>query len=305
MKGYAILFPGQGSQKPGMGKEFYDSFDAVKEVFRRAERALQDCSVTSLCFEADDEELKKTENTQPALFTLSYAIYRVLAGEGFGGSTFAGHSLGEYTAVAAAGFLNFEDTLRIVRQRGLLMKDCDPEEKGGMAAIIGVDVKAIEKVCAEIGEVYPANFNSPNQIVISGMKEKVQVAAGRLKVLGAKKVVILNVGGPFHSPYMKEAQVELSKELDRVQWRGTEGCVISNVTGRPARSPEDIKENLLKQLSSPVLWCDSLNTLLAMGYRRFIESGPGTVLKGLFRGLTKDAEVFSAERPQDLQALRS
>lgn len=185
------------------------------------------------------------------------------------------------------------------------MKDCDPEEKGGMAAIIGVDVKAIEKVCAEIGEVYPANFNSPNQIVISGMKEKVQVAAGRLKVLGAKKVVILNVGGPFHSPYMKEAQVELSKELDRVQWRGTEGCVISNVTGRPARSPEDIKENLLKQLSSPVLWCDSLNTLLAMGYRRFIESGPGTVLKGLFRGLTKDAEVFSAERPQDLQALRS
>jgi [acyl-carrier-protein] S-malonyltransferase len=303
MKGFGFLFPGQGSQKPGMGKAFYDKYEAAKEIFHKSEEVLTDCSIKSLCFEADEEELRRTENTQPALYTVSYAIFRVLSDLGYSGEVFAGHSLGEYTAITAAGYLDFEDGLRIVRKRGLLMRNCDPERKGGMAAILGLEREQIEEVCNQIQDVWPANFNSPSQIVISGLREKVNEAMERLKTQGARKVVPLNVGGPFHSPFMKEAAIKLEKELETVNWKKGQGKIVSNATAGITYDPMEIKQNLLKQLHHPVLWSLSLQKLVDQGYVRYIEAGPGTVLKGLFRSIVKDATVFSVEKPEDLDAI--
>jgi [acyl-carrier-protein] S-malonyltransferase len=301
---FAILFPGQGAQKPGMGKEFYDKYEIARDIFKRADKTLSDCSVTALCFDADEEELRKTENTQPALFTASYAIYSVLAHEEIEGDIFAGHSLGEYTAVTAGGFLSFEDGLKTVRKRGLLMRDCDPEQKGGMAAIIGIDPDKVDSVCKEIGDVAPANFNSPSQIVISGMKDKVTEAAERLGELGAKRTIILNVGGPFHSSYMEKASLDLKKELEKVQWMEGRGKIIANATAAIVDNPAVIKENLIKQLNHPVLWSISMQKLVRDGHLQYIESGPGGVLRGLFRSISKDANVISVDKPEDIVQLK-
>jgi len=298
---YTFLFPGQGSQRPGMGKGFYDQYEEARSVFERADSAI-DISVSGLCFEADEDELRKTENTQPALFTASYAVFTVLSGMGIVGNFFAGHSLGEYTAVTAAGYLSFEDGLRVVRRRGELMRDCDPESRGGMAAVIGMDIQVIERVCGEIGDVYPANYNSPVQTVITGVKEKVDRAADELKRLGAKRVVTLNVGGPFHSHFMKDAAHELEREFEAVEWHRGGGSIVSNVTARFARDTAVIKANLISQLYRPVLWNQTMKTLLEEG-DRFIESGPGGVLKGLFRAYSREAHVFSVEKPDDLNTL--
>jgi [acyl-carrier-protein] S-malonyltransferase len=303
MKGIAYLFPGQGSQKPNMGREFYEHSETVREVFSQAEKALPEVSMKSLCFDASEEELRKTENTQPALYTISYAVYRVLAEKMFEGAVFAGHSLGEYTAVTAAGYLGFEDGLRIVRRRGTLMRDCDPERKGGMAAIIGMDEQVIREVCEEVGGVYPANFNSPSQVVISGMKDKVEVAMDRLKERGARKAVLLNVSGAFHTPYMKDAARELLGELERVSWEQGKGSIVSNVSAQASSDPAVIRDNLVKQLDSPVLWSGSMRTLIDMGFSRFIEAGPGTVLRGLMRAQGGEARVFSVEKPDDTVTL--
>jgi [acyl-carrier-protein] S-malonyltransferase len=300
---YGFLFPGQGSQKRGMGREFYEANETARSVFDKAEKTLSDCSVKALCFEADDEELTKTENAQPALFAVSFAVYQALRGMGYEGAVFAGHSLGEYTAVAAAGYLSFEDGLGLVRRRGILMRDCDPERKGGMAAIIGLDAGAIGKICEETGGVYPANFNSPNQVVISGLKEKVREAAGRCAASGAKRTVVLNVGGAFHTAYLAEAAREMEKELGRVEWREGRGKVASNATGTVTEDPALIRRNLVAQLVSPVLWTDSIRALVGMGHARFVEAGPGGVLKGLARSISREVQVVSVEKPGDLGGL--
>jgi [acyl-carrier-protein] S-malonyltransferase len=302
---FGFLFPGQGSQKRGMGREFYDSNETARSVFDKAETVLPDCSVKALCFEAEDEELTKTENAQPALFTASFAIYLVLRGMGHEGAVFAGHSLGEYTAIAAAGYLSFEDGLRLVRRRGILMRDCDPDRRGGMAAIIGLDPGSIGRICEETGGVFPANFNSPSQIVISGLRDKVREAADKCTASGAKRTVILNVGGAFHTRYLVEAAREMEKELGGVQWREARGEVASNATGTVTGDPAVIRRNLVAQLVSPVLWTDSMRALIGGGYTRFIEAGPGGVLKVLARSISREVRVASVEKPEDLGGLAS
>jgi len=300
MGGLVILFPGQGAQKTGMGKDFYERYESAREIFDRANETLPELKLKELCFEGPDEELVKTEKTQPALYTVGFAVYRVLKEMGINGEIFGGHSLGEYTAVAAAGYMDFEEGLRLVYRRGILMRDCDPERKGGMAAIIGMDRETIEKVCKEIGGVFPANFNSPSQIVISGLKEKVEEASKRLKEMGAKRCVMLNVSGAFHSPFMAEVQKELEKALNSVNWRQGNGKIISNATAKLADSPEVIKENLLKQLSSPVLWSESMSYLVREGYKNYLECGPGGVLKGLFRSISREANVIPVGNIDDI-----
>jgi [acyl-carrier-protein] S-malonyltransferase len=299
-----ILFPGQGSQKPGMGKELYEAYDSVREVFRTADVVLSDCSVTGLCFEADEEELRRTENTQPALYTASYAVWRVLQEQGVTSRWFAGHSLGEYTAVAASGYLSFEDGLRVVRARGLLMRDCDPQQLGGMAAVMGAELQVVQSVCEEVGEMYPANMNSPVQVVVSGRKDKVQTAVELLKQLGARRAVMLNVSGPFHTPFMDAAAAELSDELERLQWKQGHGTVVSNATAAVAADPPTIRSNLVAQLNHPVLWDESMRVLAREAGLRYIEAGPGSVLKGLFRKGVPEAMVFPVEKPTDIDTLK-
>ena len=303
MEKFGFLFPGQGSQKPGMGKEFYNRYETARDIFNRAEKVLTDCSIKSLCFEADDQELKKTENTQPALYTVSYAVFRVLMESGYTGAVFAGHSLGEYTAITALRYIDFEDGLRVVRKRGILMRDCDPDGKGGMAAILGLQKNVVQEVCNQIQDVSPANFNSPAQIVISGLKEKVKEAMSKLQSLGAKRTIMLNVGGPFHSSFMKDAAGEMEKELAAVTWEKGDGKIISNATAEITDEPETIKRNLVKQLFNPVLWSSSCKRFVDMGYVKYIESGPGNVLKGLFRSISRDVQVFSVEKPEDMNTI--
>ena len=297
------LFPGQGSQKQGMGKEFYETYEIAREIFNRAEKALTDCSIKSLCFEADEEELRRTENTQPALFTASYAIFSVLQEKGYEGGVFAGHSLGEYTAITASGYISFEDGLKLVRKRGTLMRDCDPGQKGGMAAIIGLDNETIGNICSETGDVFSANFNSPNQIVISGMKDRVKIAVEKLEAAGAKRAIMLNVGGPFHSPYMKEAAEEMKEELDSIVWAKGNGAIVSNATAEATEDPAVIRKNLVNQLYHPVLWSASCQKLMDLGYSGFIEPGTAGVLKGLFRAISREVKVFPVEKPDDVDRI--
>ncbi|PRX27455.1 [acyl-carrier-protein] S-malonyltransferase [Orenia metallireducens] len=293
----AFIFPGQGSQQVGMGADLVKEFVVAKETFKEADNAL-DIDVSKLCFEGPAEDLQQTSNTQPAILTASIAVYRVLKEKGIEPDIVAGHSLGEYSALVAAGVLDFTDAVKLVRKRGQLMEASDPSGKGTMAAIIGLNGKEVEAVCQKAstaGIVEPANYNCPGQIVISGEKEGVEKAAELAQEAGAKKAIILNVSGPFHSSLMESAAKELSKELEGISFNDAQVPVVTNVDAEFTTQSGDFAQALIEQISGSVRWEESIKAMIENGVDTFIEVGPGRVLKGFMRRIDRKVTALNVE----------
>lgn len=305
MKPTAFLFPGQGSQWVGMGKELFDNFSLVKRLFEEADDAL--CfSISKLCFQGPEEALKLTENTQPAILTTSVACLRVLEAEkGVIPQLAAGHSLGEYSALVASGAFAFGDAVGIVRLRGRFMQEAVPVGEGAMAAILGMEREEVERLCEEAaGEevVTPANYNSPGQIVISGHTKAVQRAVEKVKQKG-KKALLLPVSAPFHSPLMKESGDRLGKELEPIPVGDMKIPVVTNVEAEINAVKEKVKPLLISQVSSPVLWEDSMKRMVRAGIERMIEIGPGRVLSGLMKRIDSKIETGNIENIETLKKI--
>jgi [acyl-carrier-protein] S-malonyltransferase len=283
----AFLFPGQGSQFAGMGKSLADAYPEAARVFEEADAALG-FSISKLCFEGPDEALKLTENTQPALLTVSIAAYAVLRSRGFPPDYVAGHSLGEYSALVAAGSLAFADAVRLVRKRGQYMQAAVPAGVGAMAALLKMPLEKLDSVLAQAAQgevVTAANLNSPDQIVIAGHVGAVNRACELAKAAGAKRAIILPVSAPFHCPLMRPAQEKLKADLDATEFRDLETPLVNNWQGREIRTAAEAREGLFQQVPNPVLWSDSIRLLAANGVTRFIEVGAGGVLTGLLRNI--------------------
>ena len=284
----AYVFPGQGAQFVGMGKDLYESNPKAKDLFDKANEILG-YRITDIMFEGTDEDLKQTKVTQPAVFL--HSVITALCIDDFQPDMVAGHSLGEFSALTAAGALSFEDGLRLVYARAMAMQKACEAAPSTMAAIIGLPDETIEKVCAEVrtedNVVVPANYNSPGQVVISGNVEAVKEACAKLKEAGAKRALPLAVGGAFHSPLMEMARVELAKAIEAAPVNAPACPVYQNVDAKPHTDPIEIKENLLKQLTSPVRWTQSVQNMIADGMSEFVECGPGQVLTGLIGRIQK------------------
>ena len=289
----AFIFPGQGAQFPGMGKELFDRFTLAEEIFEKANDILG-FRITDKMFEGSEDDLKQTNVTQPAIFLHSVVLARVL-GDDFKPDMTAGHSLGEFSALVATNAISFEDGLRLVAARARAMQKACEAEPSAMAAIIGLDDKVVEEACAGIDEVVvPANYNSPGQIVISGSIKGVDLAVEKLKELGAKRALKLMVGGAFHSPLMKPAKEELAKAIDNTPVNRPRCPVYQNVTAMPVTDPSTIKENLVAQLTAPVRWTQTMLNMIRDGAASFTEVGPGNVLQGLVRKADRSIEAYSA-----------
>ena len=288
MKGY--IFPGQGSQFTGMCHDLFIKYDNVKPLFKRAETILG-FDISKIMFEGTKEELTQTKVTQPAIFIHSMAILKVLE-DSFKPDLVAGHSLGEFSSLVAAGVLNFEDGLRLVSIRAKAMQKSCENTNGTMAAILGLDNSIIEEICSNIdGTVVPANYNCPGQVVISGEVSAVKNACEKLSETGARRALILPVGGAFHSELMKDAKDELSKAINETSFNSPICPIYQNVNGRPEHLVDNIKRNLISQLTSPVKWTQSVNKMIEDGCQDFIEIGPGKVLQGLIKKINRDTNV--------------
>jgi len=289
----ALLFAGQGAQVIGMGKDLAEKFPAAKAWFDRANAALgYDLAV--ICFHGPEPELTRTENAQPGIYLASWVAFQLLREQASSlkFDAAAGLSLGEFTALAAAGAMSFEDGLRVVRQRGRFMQEACDATRGGMAAVIGLEEAPTREVCTEAGVVL-ANLNCPGQLVISGETEKIAKAVELAKARGAKRAIPLPVAGAYHSPLMAGAQSKLQAELARVKLSAPAVPVISNVTAQPHGAPDEIRARLVEQVTSSVLWEKSMRHLLAQGFTRFIELGPGTALSGFMKRIDKTAQMLN------------
>ena len=289
----AFVFPGQGAQFVGMGKDLFDQSSKAKEMFHKANKILG-FKITDMMFDGTDEDLRQTKVTQPAIFLHSVILASVL--EDFDPSMVAGHSLGEFSALVANKVLTFEDGLKLVAKRANAMQKACEMQPGTMAAVIGMEDDQVEKICASVSDtvVVPANYNSPGQIVISGSIEGVEKASEMLNEAGAKRVLPLKVGGAFHSPLMEPARVELAEAINETKFNPGICPIYQNVTGQSVTDPEIIKKNLVAQLTSPVRWTQTMLNMIANGLNSVVEVGPGTVLQGLFKKVDRNLQMSSA-----------
>ena len=304
MNKLAFVFPGQGAQTVGMGKDLFDQYDVAKRLFAEADEALG-YSIKDMCFEGPADDLKLTANTQPAILTVSVIVNEILKEHGVQPDVAGGHSLGEYSALVAAGVLSFKDAVALVHKRGQYMQEAVPVGEGGMAAIIGLDDEAIaaacEKATKEAGEVQPVNFNCPGQTVIAGTTHGVEKAVEELKAAGAKKAVVLPVSAPFHSTLMKPAAEKLAAELAKVAIHDAAFPVVSNFTGKLETRAEEIKANLVAQADHPVRWITCVKTMQAFGADTFVEAGPGKTLCGFNRRIDRSIKSLNVENLESLQ----
>lgn len=307
MSKIAFIFPGQGAQACGMGQDFYEQTETGKRIFDKATE-LMGFSMPQLCFEENDR-LDITEYTQAAMVTASIAMMRVLEENGIKPDVAAGLSLGEYCALAAAGVMSDEDAIRTVRQRGILMQEAVPVGGGAMAAILALDAAAIEEVTGAMEGVWIANYNCPGQIVISGEKAAVEEACEKLKAAGAKRAVMLNVSGPFHSGMLADAGERLGEVLSQVELHEPQIPYVANVTAQYVKSAAEVKELLTRQVSSSVRWQQSVEAMIADGVDTFIEIGPGKTLAGFMRKISRDVKTLNVEKLEDIskvaEALKS
>lgn len=304
MRKIAFLFPGQGSQYVGMGKDIAGSEVGEKLLFQ-ADEALG-FPLSSLCFDGPEEELKQTYNTQPAILTVSIVVFELLKARGIKPEIVAGHSLGEYSALTAAGSISFLDAVRLVRIRGQLMHDATKTIEGGMAAIIGLSPREVEEICREAssaGIVQAVNYNSPAQTVISGEKSALDKAIELAQAKGAKRALPLPVSAPFHSSLMDPVAEKFQPELEAVEIQNASVPVIANFTAQPETEVEEIRRNLIKQINGPVRWADSVQYMILQGIDTFVEVGPGKVLTGLMRKTNREVACIPVEGQESIEAL--
>jgi [acyl-carrier-protein] S-malonyltransferase len=303
----AFIFPGQGSQKVGMGKALADAHAICRETFEEADAALGE-PLSRVIFEGPEDQLTLTQNTQPAILAVSVAAYRLLESRGFTPSFVAGHSLGEYSANVAAGTFPFADALRLVRRRGQYMQEAVPVGEGAMAAVIGLEAALVAAACADAANgqvVTPANLNGGGQVVISGARDAVARASEKARALGAKRAIPLPVSAPFHCALMQPAQDRLAPELRAVAARDPRVPVVANVDAEPKRDKAAAIEALVRQVSAPVRWEDVVRRLASEGVTTYVEVGPGTALSGMVKRIHREAAVLGIDKPDDLAAIES